>query len=208
MAELKHIDEMEQDNVKQRNIKFDHFPLEQFTEVGKVDNEGDPHLKATAETELYEYEKCACNDEFETDDLQQRDDIDNKNEAVSHLQPVGKHTELDENGTIIMRKCYGPVYVPYKEDGRKILMPQMADMLRKDNLKLLSNTQPLNTCTDQEYEYLENAHFDTETFQYSHEALMKQIMVQGVYISNTSPLVADIKSQPYSIIQYADAELL
>ena len=32
MAELKHIDEQEQDHAKQRNIKFDHFPLDQFAQ--------------------------------------------------------------------------------------------------------------------------------------------------------------------------------
>ena len=62
----------------------------------------------------------------------------------------------------------------------------------------------MGTCTDEEYEYLENKHYDTETFQYSYEASKKQIMVQGVYIGNTSPLVANIKTQSYSVIQYAD----
>ena len=33
------------------------FPLEQFSEAGKVANEGDPHLKAAADTELYDLEK-------------------------------------------------------------------------------------------------------------------------------------------------------
>ena len=81
-------------------------------------------------------------------------------------------------------------------------------MLRKDNSKLLYYTQLLGTCTDKEYEYLENSHYNTEKFQYSHEASMKQINVQGVYIRNTSPLIADIKTQPYSIIQYANDGLV
>ena len=100
------------------------------------------------------------------------------------------------------------MYVPYKTNGQNILMPQEADMSRKDNLKLLHNSQPLGTCTDEEYDYLENKHYDAETFQYSHEASKKQIMVQGVYIGNTSPLVANIKTQPYSIIQYAKNSLV
>ena len=100
------------------------------------------------------------------------------------------------------------MYVPFKEDRQYILMPQMPYMSRKDNLKLLYNTQPLGTCTDQEYKYLKNANFDTETFQYSHEASMKQIMVKGVDIGNTSPLKADIKTQPYSIIQYTNDGLV
>ena len=52
MAELKQIDEEEKEQIKQRNIKFDHFPLEQFTDVRKIKNNGDPHLKAAAEMEL------------------------------------------------------------------------------------------------------------------------------------------------------------
>ena len=50
-------------------------------------------------------------------------------------------------------------------------------MSQKDNLKLLYNSQPLGTCTNKEYDYLENNHFDTEMFQYSHEASKNQIMV-------------------------------
>ena len=134
--------------------------------------------------------------------------MQNENTIVSHMQPVGETKELDSNGNIMTRKSYGSVYVPFKEDGQNILMPQEADMSRKDNLKLLYNTQPLGTCTDEEYKYLENKHFDTEMFQYSHEASKKQIMVQGVYIGNTSPLVANIKTQPYSVIQYADDGLV
>ena len=45
MAELKRTDEEEKEQVKYRNIKFDHFPLEQFAEVGKVDDTGIPTLK-------------------------------------------------------------------------------------------------------------------------------------------------------------------
>ena len=59
MAELKRIDEIENENEKLQNIKFQNFPLEQFSEAGKVANEGDPHLKALADKELYELEKCA-----------------------------------------------------------------------------------------------------------------------------------------------------
>ena len=57
MAELKRIDEVENENKKLRNIKFQNFPLEQFSEAGKVANEADPHLKAAADKELYELEK-------------------------------------------------------------------------------------------------------------------------------------------------------
>ena len=57
MAELKRIDEAKKENKKLRDVQD--FPFEQFSEAGKVANEGDPHLKAAANTELYDLEKCA-----------------------------------------------------------------------------------------------------------------------------------------------------
>ena len=59
MAELKRIDEAENESKKQRDLQFGNFPLEQFSDAGKVANEGDPHLKAAADTELYDLEKRA-----------------------------------------------------------------------------------------------------------------------------------------------------
>ena len=59
MAELKRIDEAENENKKSRDVHFGDFPLEQFSDAGKVANEGDPQLKAAADTELYEIEKSA-----------------------------------------------------------------------------------------------------------------------------------------------------
>ena len=59
MAELKRIDEAENENKKSRDVHFGDFPLEQFSDAGKVANEGDPQLKAAADTELYEIEKRA-----------------------------------------------------------------------------------------------------------------------------------------------------
>ena len=59
MAELKRIDDAEKESKKLRDVQFGNFPLEQFSEAGKVANEGDPHLKAAADTELYDLEKRA-----------------------------------------------------------------------------------------------------------------------------------------------------
>ena len=59
MAELKRIDEAENESKKLRDVQFGNFPLEQFSDAGKVANEGDPHLKASADTELYDLEKRA-----------------------------------------------------------------------------------------------------------------------------------------------------
>ena len=59
MAELKRIDEAENENKQSRDVHVGEFPLEQFSDAGKVANEGDPQLKAAADTELYEIEKRA-----------------------------------------------------------------------------------------------------------------------------------------------------
>ena len=59
MAKLKRIDEAKNENKKLRDVQFGDFPLEQFSDAGKVANEGDPHLKAAADTELYDLEKRA-----------------------------------------------------------------------------------------------------------------------------------------------------
>ena len=59
MAKLKRIDEAENENKKLRDVQFGNFPLEQFSDAGKVANEGDPHLKGAADTELYDLEKRA-----------------------------------------------------------------------------------------------------------------------------------------------------
>ena len=84
------------------------------------------------------------------------------------------------------KMVYGPTYVPYNEDGQKLLLPQTTDMSRKDNLKLLYNSLPEGMC-DNEYESLEQAVNDVEMFQYSHETSTKHVLVQGVYIGSASP---------------------
>ena len=48
MAKLKRIDEAENENKKLRDVQFGDFPLEQFSDAGKVANEGDPHLKSSS----------------------------------------------------------------------------------------------------------------------------------------------------------------
>ena len=84
---------------------------------------------------------------------------------------------------------------------RNYCCQQTTDMSRKDNLKLLYNSLPEGMC-DNEYESLEQAVNDVETFQYSHETSTKHVLVQGVYVGSASPLIADIKTQPYSMLTY------
>ena len=61
---------------------------------------------------------------------------------------------------------------------------------------------------DNEYESLEQGTLDTETFSYPHETNTKQVLVQGVYVGSASPLIADIKTEPYSVITYTDEGML
>ena len=257
MAELKQIDEAENENKKSRDVHFGDFPLEQFSDAGKVANEGDPQLKAAADKELYEIEKRAiqidtekyeydnssgCTDDInysqraendyssqraendnysqraendyssqraENDNYSQRADDDDENDIlqtqVSHVQlpKNGKKYHVNHDKNTLRKMVYGPTYVPYNEDGQKLLLPQTTDMSRKDNLKLLYNSLPEGMC-DNEYESLEQAVNDVETFQYSHETSTKHVLVQGVYIGSASPLIADIKTQPYSMLTYLD----
>ena len=247
MAELKRIDEAENENKKSRDVHFGDFPLEQFSDAGKVANEGDPQLKAAADTELYEIEKRAiqidtekyeydnssgCTDDTkssqraEDDYYSQRADnyssqraedyssqrADDYDENDDILQTQVSHVQLPKNGekyhvkhddNTLRKMVYGPTYVPYNEDGQKLLLPQTTDMSRKDNLKLLYNSLPEGMC-DNEYESLEQAVNDVETFQYSHKTSTKHVLVQGVYVGSASPLIANIKTQPYSMLTYLD----
>ena len=243
MAELKRIDEAENENKKSRNVHFGDFPLEQFSDAGKVANEGDPQLKAAADTELYEIENRAIqidtekyeydNSSGRTDDItysqraendyssqradnyySQRAGYDDDDENI--LQTQVSHVQLPTNGekhhvnhdeNTLRKMVYGPTYVPYNEDGQKLLLPQTTDMSRKDNLKLLYNSLPEGMC-DNQYESLEQAVNDVETFQYSHETSTKHVLVQGVYIGSASPLIADIKTQPYSMLTYLDNRMM
>ena len=236
MAELKRIDEAENENKKLWDVQFGDFPLEQFSDAGKVANEGDPHLKATADTELYYLEKRAIQIDIEkheydnssehTDDnsspsaddynasqraedysSQRADDNDDDilQTEVSHVQlpTVGKKYHVNHDDHTLCKMVYRPTYVPYNEDGQKLLLPQTTDMSPKDNLKLLYNSLPEGMC-DNEYDSIEQTVNDVETFQYSHETSMKHVLVQGVYVGSAFPLIADIKTQPYSMLTYLD----
>ena len=235
MAELKRIDEAENQSKKLRDVQFGNFTLEQFSDAGKVANEGDPHLKAAADTEMYDLEKRPIQIDIEkheydnssknTDDKsspradddiasqraedyssQSADDDDNILQTeVSHAQiPIRDEKYHDNHDDNTLRKMvYGPTYVPYNEDGQKLLLLQTTDMSRKDNLKLLYNSLPEGMC-DNESESLDQAVNDVETFNYSHETSTKHVLVQGVYVGSASPLIADIKTQPYSMLTYLD----
>ena len=186
MAELKRIDEAENENKKTRDVHFGDFPLEQFSDAGKVASEGDPQLKAAADTELYEIEKCAiqidtekyehdnsseytddtnssqrADDDYSsqraeddysspraddysrqrTDDYSsQRADDDYENDDI--LQTEVGHVHLPKNGekyhvkhddNTLRKMVYGPTYVPYNEDGQKLLLPQTTYVMKRQS---------------------------------------------------------------------------
>ena len=81
MAELKRINEAEQENKKLRDLEFKDFPLEQFSDAGKVANEGDPHLKVAADTELYDLEKRAI--QIDIDRHEHKNSSDNTDDNSS-----------------------------------------------------------------------------------------------------------------------------
>ena len=190
-------------------------------------------MKAAANTKLYDLEKHAIQIDIDrhnyenssdntdddnsspcADDNASQSADDNSSQStdeylqptkVSHMQlpKVGQkyHVEHDEN--TLRKMVYGPTYVPYNEDGQKLLLPQTTDMSRKDNLKLLYNSRPEGMC-DNEYESLEQGINNVETFQYSHKTSTKHVLVQEVYVGSASPLIAYIKTQPYSVLTYMD----
>ena len=179
MAKLKRIDEAERENKKLRDFQFENFPLEQFTDAGRIANEGDPQLKAAADTELYDLEKRAMQidrhkHEYDNSSLLADDNHDNSSPCadnnsslraddntsqsadentsqsaddytqpieVSHVQSpiVGNKYHVDHDDNTLRKMVYGPMYVPYNEDGQKLLLPQTTDMSQKDNLELLYN---------------------------------------------------------------------
>ena len=112
--------------------------------------------------------------------------------TCNYLQSV-RNTMLNKYNNTLRKTVYRPTYVPYNQDGQKLLLPQTTDMSRKDNPKLLYSSLPEGMC-DNEYESLKEPVNDVETFQYSHETSTKHVLVQGVYVGSASPLIADVKN--------------
>ena len=100
MAELKRIDEAENENKKSRDVHFGDFPLEQFSDAGKVANEGDPHLKAAADTELYEIEKRDIQidtEKYESDYYSGRTDNTNSSQRAEYEYNSQRADDNDDN---------------------------------------------------------------------------------------------------------------
>ena len=90
MAKLKRIDEAEKQNKKLRDVQFEDFPLEQFSDAGRVANERDPQLKAAADTELYDLEKHTIQidiDKYEYKNSSPRTDNNSSRRADDNSSP-------------------------------------------------------------------------------------------------------------------------
>ena len=57
MADLKQINEYEENLHEQMNQEFDNFPMEEFKDAGVVTNQNDPELKSAADAELFTIEQ-------------------------------------------------------------------------------------------------------------------------------------------------------
>ena len=187
MAELKRIDEAENENKK----KHEYDNSSEHTEDNSSLSADEDYSSQRAED--YSSQRADDND----DDILQTE--------VSHVQlaTVSEEYHVNHDDHTLCKMVYGPMYVPYNEDGQKLLLPQTTDMSRKDNLKLLYNSLPEGMC-DNEYQSLEQTVNDVETFQYSHETSTKHVLVQGVHVGSASPLIANIKTQTYSMLTYLD----
>ena len=95
MAELKRIDEAEKENKKLRDVQFEDFPLEQFSDASRVANEGDPHLKAAADTELYDLEKRAI--QIDIDKHEYKNSSDNTDDNSSPHADDNSSRPADDN---------------------------------------------------------------------------------------------------------------
>ena len=97
MAELKRIDEAEKENKKLRDVQFEDFPLEQFSDAGRVANEGDPQLKAAADTELYDLEKRAI--QIDIDKHEYENSSDNTDDNSSPHADDNSSRHADDNSS-------------------------------------------------------------------------------------------------------------
>ena len=115
------------------------------------------------------YDNIDANTSTYTDDNINDAEDNSSPDIVSHVQhDDSEKNRYEHNDNILRKTVYGPTYVPFKEDGQKILLPQSTDMSRKDNLKHLYNSQPEGMC-DNKYDSLEQGIINMETFNYSHE---------------------------------------
>ena len=95
------------------------FHLNKFSDAGKVANEGDPQLKAAADTELYEIEKRAIQidtEKYEYDNFSGRTDDTNSSQRAEDDYNSQRADDDDEND--ILQTQVSHVQLP--KNGEKI----------------------------------------------------------------------------------------
>ena len=97
MAELKRIDEAEKENKKLRDVQFEDFPLEQFSDAGRVANEGDPQLKTAADMELYDLEKHTI--QIDKDKYEYENSSDTTDDNSSQRADDNSSQHADDNSS-------------------------------------------------------------------------------------------------------------
>ena len=106
MADLKQIDEYEENLNEQMNQEFDNFPMEEFKDAGIVTYKNDPDLKSAADAELFTIEQKVL----------QQQPLDKRTPPVSHM-----HKQQHDKQSW-QEDCYHHVhtinclvYVPYND---------------------------------------------------------------------------------------------
>ena len=124
MADLKQINEYEENLNEQMNQEFDNFPMEEFKDAGVVTNQNDPGLKSAADAELFTIEQKVL----------QQQPLDKHAPPVSHM-----HKQQHDKQSW-QEDCYHhvhtvncPVYVLYNDEKQEILLPSTTEMSRKEN---------------------------------------------------------------------------
>ena len=192
MADIKRMHNEEKATAEEFNNVFDDFPLSEFKQTGQIAEPADPGLSEAANAELFALEQLAVQ-QLQADKLETADN-------VSHVQHNQQHVDIEHEHHVHTVNC--PMYVPYNDEKQTILVPSSTDMSRKENTKSLYDEHRLNEWDADPY-FNETSH-DTETFTYMQHDANNKVMVQAVYMGNYAPVCADIKREPYSMINYHD----
>ena len=188
MADLKQIDEVEKTHKEREEGEFQYFPLEHFKDAGQIVNEQDPVLREARAAELFLLEQESL----------QLPISQKSSKEVSHVHNCNDEQNDEMYHHVQTINC--SVYVPYNEEKQDILLPSTTELSRKENSKALYANENIDEWNADPY--FDDEYTDTEMFLYAHYDGPKQVMVQAVYIGNYARILADIKGETYSMLNY------
>ena len=125
-ADLKRVDEVDKENKRLRDLEFYNFPLENFSEAGKVANKGDPHLCNAANCELYELEERAIQITNENNADDNASDITDENSSSEEDDDPNDMIGADENSS--------PIEVSHVQKQREGIQSQVKQDNESDKL--------------------------------------------------------------------------